>query len=329
MVTKRSSTGSALKYLRGHNADVDRYLARYYYNYDDRKMIKYFFYEHATQAQVIIKDYCTPEERKKEWITELVYYGKSKIIIIVGARGAGKTGLCMYLSDELHKIGQNRLYFVGEDIDQNLFPEWIKVVPDIGKVPDGNVAIVDEAGLKYSARRFMQDENVLLTGLIATARHHDLTIIFITQHLSLVDINIFKMRDIVFYLKSSDYSIGERSGKINKEDKRYGLIRDMMQPRDQGECLFEMPSSRRFISFEFELPEFWNDNISKLFKGYNAKEHLVQEKAKRIKEQINNRLDYIRQKEEIKASIYASKGIKTIKEESSNRDNEDDIPTWD
>lgn len=310
MTIKRISSGTGLKYLRERWRDVDRYLSEFYYNYEDRDIIKYFFYENSVQAMTIVEDHCTTDYKKIEIILNQVRFGKSKIIIVVGARGSGKTGLSMFLTDELHKKEEEEIfYFVGEDLDPDLFPPFIKVVEDIEKVPRFSFAIVDEASLKYSARRSMKEENVMLTGLIATARHRDLTILFITQHLALIDIDIFRMRDIIFYLSSSDYTIGERGGRLNKQDKRYGLIRNMMQPRGQGECLFEMPSRRRFITFKFDLPDWWSDDISKLFKNYSPKEKQAKERAQKVKQIQDEKLDFIKKK----AEIYAQKGIKSIK----------------
>ncbi len=314
---KRKARGFSLNWLKQHPLTLRRYLRAFYTRYD-WDVIGNFFWENPKEARTILEDFKKTNEAKQRTIINEISIGKSKIIIIVGGRGSGKTALSMFISNRLYKEEKvKRLYFVGEDIEKNIFPDWIKVVPVIEKVPDGHVAIVDEASLRYSARRAMDDENVLLTGLIATARHHDLTILFITQHLGLIDLNIFRLRDLIFYLRSSDYEIGERGGKATTRYKGWQKIRSMMMPRETGECLFENPSTRRFINFKFELPEFWNDKISKLYRGYDAREML----SKKRKDKEENYLNFYRRKQEIRAKALAKKGIKEVDKEEFSESN--------
>lgn len=322
---QRSSFGSAIYWLEGRPATMSRYLSTYYTPYD-WDIIKNFFWENPIQAKIILSDFSKTNDTKLDIIVNEMSFGKSKIVIIVGARGSGKTCLSMFLVDELHKRELAwRIYFVGEDLDKHLFPNWIKVVNDINQVPNSAIAIVDEASVKFSARRSMDEGNILLTSLIATARHNDLTILFITQHLSLIDINVFRMRDMIFFLRSADYTIGERGGRTRSEDKFFRKIRNMMIARDIGECLFEQPSKRRFINFKFELPDFWNDEISKIFKNINQKEKFVKDKIQRAKDDEARKLNYFRKKAEIQAEVYAKKGIKVINKEEDD-DGEEGMP---
>jgi hypothetical protein len=216
-----------------------------------------------------LSDFVKSNETKISSIIREIVMGKSKIIILCGSRGGGKTSLAMFLAEELNRRNPyEKIFFVGEGIRKDLFPKWIKTTNNIESVPTSSIAIVDEASIKYSARRSMDEGNLMLTNLMAISRHKDLTILFITQHLNLIDINIFRLKDIIFHLRSSDYVIGERGGKHKSESKFYNKIRNMMMPRELGECLFEMPSKRRFINFKYPLPECWTSEMSKLFKGH-------------------------------------------------------------
>jgi len=319
-VYKRKGLGSARHYLGGRNLTMKRYLQTFYSPYD-WDIIRNFFFQNPVQARTIIDDFSKTNETKVERIMQEMSQGKSKIVIICGSRGGGKTSLAMYLAEKLYQKERiNRIYFVGEQINKQLFPEWIRVVSDVEKVPAGSFAIIDESSIKYSARRSMEDSNVALSSFIAIARHNDLTILFITQHLNLIDINIFRLRDMIFFLRSSDYQIGERGGKHKSRDKFYEKVRRMMMARQLGECLFEMPSKRRFINFKYPLPEFWNDNISKLFKGFKPSEIKAKERIDRAVADEDRKLEYYKKRQEAKVSTYVKHGMKPPSEESN--DNE-------
>lgn len=279
---KRKSYGSAVWWLERHEVLLQRYIDNFYPP-EDEWVIKQFFEENPIQARVILEDFNLSNLEKQGEIIEDLSYGKSKIAVICGARGGGKTSLCMFLAEQLHyKDERQKIYLVGEDINKEIFPEWFEIVERIEQVPSESIAIVDESSITFSARNFYKEANILLTSLLATARHHNLTILFLTQHLSLIDVNIFRLRDLIFFVKSSDYNLQDRGSATNtKVHQFWNKVRNMMSPRIIGECLYECPSHKRFINFKYPLPTFWAEKISKLFKDYNFGEKLTEMKKKK------------------------------------------------
>ena len=110
-------------------------------------------------------------------------HGKSKIVLIEGGRGSGKTAFSGWLMDELYSRGKHtKIYFVKKGERPQGFPEWINIVDEIEDVPNGSLAIVDESAIKYNARNSWSDGNKDFTSRLVILRHKDISIILITQH---------------------------------------------------------------------------------------------------------------------------------------------------
>lgn len=261
---KRQSFGTAQYYVRGRNLTLKRYLNEFYPVYDWFNITR-FFMQNPIQAKIILDDFGKSNEAKLKLIAELFVSGKSKIVYIVGARGSGKTATAFKQAEEVHNLTNRKVFYVSSNVDEKLLPNWMTVVKGIGEVPKGSFCIIDESAIQFSARDFSKEANKLLSKELAIARHREIFLIFITQHISMSDINIYRMRDMVIWKRSNDYSLGDRS-KASKESKFYDKIRNMMSPRAKNECLFEYPSFRRFIHFKHTLPDCWSDELSKSWK---------------------------------------------------------------
>jgi len=185
----------------------------------------------------------------------------SLIMLIIGKRGSGKTALGFKLLDVLS--GKRNSYYLGKA----KLPHWIKQVEDINKINNDSIVLVDEAALVYSARESMSKSNKFLSNLMAVARHKNLTLILITQNSAMLELNILRLADTLLFKEPSllqakfeRKAIGDlfkkaddAFSKIKEKDKRkYGYIID-----DEFEGLIT-----------FNLPEFWNEKISKSYSSY-------------------------------------------------------------
>jgi len=288
MVIKRSSFGSARHWLSGHRLTMQRYLQKFYPPYD-WGLIKHFFWENPIQARTILDDFAKNNDKKHEIIVKSLTEGKSKIIYVCGARGSGKSVLAFWLAEQINnKNPKIPIYTVGSNIIKK-FPSWVKYAGAIQQVPNGSFIVLDEASIRYNAREFYREANILLGKYLAIARHKEISVIFITQHTALIDINITRLRDIIFWKRANDYSIGDKGRKVRSEDKFIQKIRNMMSPREQRQCLFEFPAQKRFINFHHPMPEFWTEELSKAFSSFNFDEKTKYEKKEMdvIEELIN------------------------------------------
>lgn len=227
-------------------------------------------------AKVIIEDYTRSNEEKLMELIDKIKYGKSKIITIVGARGSGKTAIALYLAEmAMIEGGHKKIFYVGEPENKEMYPAWFIFIKTIDEIPNGSFAIVDEAAIKYNARMFRSKGNVELTEKMVVLRHKDVSLLLITQHLQLIDVNIRRLSDIIIYKMGVSYGIMKTKGEsLSKDDKQKMLIMNRMKPRNKEDALLEyltgsFPIFRKIIN---PLPRFWDEEkISKSFANYEKK----------------------------------------------------------
>ena len=296
MVVKRSSFGSALHYLNGRPATTKRYLQKFYPPHDwslfERRfrgrLVGGFFYDNPIQSKVIIKDFLKSNDAKLEIVTRIFITGKSKIVFIVGARGGGKTATAFMFAEQVHNETSRIIYYVASNVEKSVrqyFPSWMHIVSKIQDVPKDCFAIIDESAIQFSSRDSMQEDSKLLGKELAIARHRGIFLIFITQHIAMTDINLDRLKDLILWKQSNDYSFGTRD-KTTKAGKFWEKVRNMMAPRDQPEVLFEYPAMRRFIHFSHGLPECWSEELSRSWKDSNLAKKKEAESIKPKKKQL-------------------------------------------
>lgn len=266
MLGRRNSFGSALHYLDGHKLTMTRYLQKFYTPYD-WGIIRTFFFQNPIQARVILTDFSKSNEAKMEVVMDLFLKNKSQIIYIVGGRGSGKTCTAFMLAEIYHRRTSRSVYYVGEGVNTDVLPKWCLYKKTIQDVPNSCLAIIDESGIQFNAREYQDRKNIDLGKLLMIARHRDLSCIFLTQHQSLSDTNLQRLRDLVIWKMSNDYTPAEKGTARSKEHQFWKKVRKMMSPRTKRECLFEYPMLRRFIHFSHNPPDCWSDDLSKTWRN--------------------------------------------------------------
>ena len=226
-------------------------------------------------ARAIIDDFKMTDEEKMEDLVKALAKGKSKIVTIVGGRGSGKTATTLFIAEEVHKTGHDKIYYVGNPEHREIYPPWITFVQNLDDLPFGAFGMVDEAAIKYNARRFMTSENMDLTEKMVVLRHNDITLLLITQNLELIELNIRRLNDIVIYKMSSEYGIKKKRGEtITKMERERMMIRQRLKPRAKSEVMVEYLSGAFpvFRKFDHPLPSFWDEQkISKSFRNHKTK----------------------------------------------------------
>jgi len=184
----------------------------------------------------------------------------SLIGIILGARGSGKTAVALTILENL-KGGEKKFFAMG--FSKAELPRWIKPVDTIAELENDSYVVIDEGGILFSSREAMSSSNKMLSELLLIARHKNLTILFISQNSSNLEINTLRQADFLVLKKSSllqkDF---ERKivGKIY-EDYQEGFDK---YKNIKGSGLIYSDSFVGFV--ENELPGFWSTKISKGFR---------------------------------------------------------------
>jgi hypothetical protein len=228
-----------------------------------------FMMGHLFFTKVIIDNWDMSNEHKLKELFDELSYGKSKIVTIVGGRDQGKTAIALLISEELYNRNMHQvIYYVGNPANKEAYPSWIKFVNTLDELPNNVVAMIDEAALKYSARRFMSGENLDLTQKMVILRHNGCSLLFMTQHLKLYDINIGRLSDIVIYKPGANYG-----NEKEKESDDLKQIRIRMKPRDKKDAMIEYRIKNKYRTLTHGLPSFWDDEkISKAYKCYKKPE---------------------------------------------------------
>jgi len=196
----------------------------------------------------------------RDWENK-IFKSDSKIGVILGARGSGKTAFALKFLENFHSKTKKKCFAIGFQEDE--MPGWIKVVPDISKIENDSFVLIDEGGILFSARKSMSNANKLLSDLILIARHKNLNILFISQNSSNLDVNILRQADFLI-LKPS--SLLQKNFERKIIQKIYDGVSDLF---DQHK---DKPGTTYIYSDLFEgfvnnpLPSFWTGSISKSFR---------------------------------------------------------------
>lgn len=243
------------------------------WNYQFNFMKKHLFF-----TKKIIEDHQKDNLEKQQNFLDQLSYGKSKIAVIEGARGGGKTATACWIGDELYLRGlHKKIYFVKSGEKPKGFPDYFIVVPEIEDVPPGSLAIVDESAIKYNSRNSWKDENKDFISRLVVLRHKDISVILITQHLKMIDIGIRRLADIKIYKKGANLTHEDEG----PDDERH-LVRARLRPNQTNEVLIEIPGNNSFFKFIHDLTEWWGDHISKSFANFNPEEQTRKIKGERL-----------------------------------------------
>ncbi len=185
---------------------------------------------------------------------------ESLIVAIAGRRGSGKSVLGFRLLENVHAKTNRPAFALG--VKESVLPEWIKSIDDLNSVEKNGIVLIDEGAVSFSSRSSMSKENKSLAGLLAIARHKDLTLLFITQNTGMIDKNVLNLCDTVIL----------KEGSLLQEKMERSVMKDMYQSANRE--INKLPSSeRKYHCYVFdadfegliktELPGFWSSKVSK------------------------------------------------------------------
>jgi len=185
----------------------------------------------------------------------------SKIGIIIGARGSGKTAFGIKFMENIHAKTKKNCYALG--FNKEDMPSWIDVVEDITQIKNNSFVLIDEGGVLFSARDAMTKANKMLSDLILISRHKSLSILFISQNSSNLDIDILRQADYLVFKQSSLLQLDFERKKIKEIYKE--IEKEFEKYKDTKGATYVYSDLFRGFIINL-LPSFWNVNISKSFK---------------------------------------------------------------
>jgi len=194
-----------------------------------------------------------------KWEKE-VHDSDSRIGVLLGARGTGKTAFGIKFLENVYAKKKKRCYAMGFSRDE--MPLWINVVENINELKNDSFVLIDEGGILFSSRNFMSSANKLLGELMLIARHKNLSILFISQNSSNLDINILRQADFLV-LKPSSLLQKNFERKIIQKIYDEAELNFEKFGEDKGVTHIYSGKFKGFVSNP--LPSFWGEKISKGF----------------------------------------------------------------
>ncbi len=186
---------------------------------------------------------------------------ESKIGIILGARGSGKSAFGIKFLENIYAKTKKKCYAMGFKAEE--MPSWIECVEDVSQIKNDAFILIDEGGILFSARDAMSQANKVLSDLILVARHKNLNILFISQNSANLDINI---------LRQADYLVLKQNSLLQLDFERKKIKELYIEAKNDFERLKDTAGLTYIYSDLFRgfvsntLPSFWSTNISKSFK---------------------------------------------------------------
>ena len=186
---------------------------------------------------------------------------ESTIGIILGARGTGKSAIGMKLLENIHAKTGKRVYAIGFNAKD--IPNWINAVESTEEIENDSVVLIDESGISFSSRKSMSDANQVLSSLLLVARHKNLSILFITQNSSNLEVNVLRQAD---FLVMKPSSLMQKDFERKKIKQVYESVQKHFEELKETTGLTYIHSDKYQGFATNELPSFWTTKISKAFK---------------------------------------------------------------
>lgn len=186
-------------------------------------------------------------------------HSDSKIILIFGKRGSGKSALGLRIIENVRAETNRNCYALG--INERFLPSWIDPIEVIDEAPIESIILVDEGAVSFNSRESMKDTNKELSKIMAIARHKNLTLLFITQNTGMIDRNILKLADSLMIKEGSLLQQEMERPEIKKfYIKSKELLEDV---EDEKIKYFYLIDSDFEGLLKHSLPSFWTSELSK------------------------------------------------------------------
>ncbi len=198
---------------------------------------------------------------KFEDFEKYLFGSKSSIGLILGARGSGKSALGMrILENAATKTGKTlcTIGFLPESL-----PSWIKCISTVKEIPNNSFVLIDEGGVLFSSRNSMSSANRVLSEIILIARHKDISVLFISQNSSNLEVNTIRQADYLMLRKSS---LLQKDFERKKIKEVYAEAEKFEEFSKAGSRLTYVYSDYYKGYAENELPNFWSEKTSKAFR---------------------------------------------------------------
>lgn len=192
------------------------------------------------------------------------------IIVILGAKRSGKTGLACVLLEHFHNQ-KLPCYVIGGRNIKKAFPSWVKnVTPKYLNFKPNSVNLGDDIHLYAYAREWFAEPNKVLDKFNRESAHGDRTFIYTTQQSISIDKNLLSMCDVLFIKRPSLLQTAFARKEIAKTmefvEKCYKELEAKSTQVDLRKWTYALTHEGEYMIGEYDLPTWYNDSISKIYR---------------------------------------------------------------
>lgn len=209
---------------------------------------------------------------------------KAGVVLILGHRGMGKSALAWWLLERLHgkRRGLGAVVVGLPKGRRRLVPEWVKHSETIARLPEKAAVLIDEAALRFSARRAMADLNLAMGALAALSRQRQQVIILVAHTARMLDVETVFDSDLVVYKMPSAAHVAfeRRETMAYTQEARQALL-GKKDPRRWAYAV-DFHGGRKAL-LRNGLCSFWSQALSNAWAGLDLKS-LAQTGKKNLKE---------------------------------------------
>jgi len=190
------------------------------------------------------------------------------VIVILGARGSGKSGLAYDIMDRFHNVkhlgGATLMPQAVSKTKRKLLPSWVKIVNSIQQLPQKSVCIIDEAAQLAHARRTQSTLAVNLDNLISISRHRQQLILVLVHHTRKLDLNIVHDSDRIIWKQPTEaHALFERDEMQLFTRKALEFFAGLRTQKQRWSYCYCMNFHHlNFTYFRNSLPPWWSEKLS-------------------------------------------------------------------
>lgn len=197
------------------------------------------------------------------------------LVLITGDIGEGKSGLAWKLADDWHKKGRPVVAYAFTSTAQAALPKWVHHIGTPAEIrafkprrseKGPALMVVDEAALNINARRFMSEDNVGWTRLMAIIRHMGFVVVLIAQSNRQPDVQM---------VMSAHTVLMKRPTELHVRFSRQELRQETQEAFEHFAGLSDREAKRHTFIADFKhgkrgwltngLPTWWGDKVSRAF----------------------------------------------------------------
>ena len=190
------------------------------------------------------------------------------VIIILGSRGQGKSGLAHEIMHKFHLAkslnGALLMPSLMSAKNKRLLPKWVKVVSSLQALPRKSVCIIDEASQIAHARRTQSAQAVSFDNLISISRHRQQLIVVVVHHSRKLDLNIIHDSDRIIWKQPTEaHALFERDEMQLFTRKALEFFSGLKTEKQRlSHCYCMDFHHLRFSYFKNGLPPWWSEDLS-------------------------------------------------------------------